>query len=169
MNECVTQWTAANAYSWLGTPLCWCCHLNGTAFSPGCGWGRWFRKPGVLPTHQDDGTTLTTCDGEGLQRQSLQEEAALVGMKTRRMKSSSQFGDIKTPETHEKPSSPRATSFAQSTLLTARPLAVLWEDALQGPQTTEDRRRWRHRDGFTDWPAMLQGTLHLANCGSISK
>lgn len=82
------------------------------------------RKPGILPVIHDDSTILLTSDGEGRQRQSLQQEAAVAGMKAQENESTSQYGDNRTTETHKKPSSPQATSLAQSTLLTTLLLAL---------------------------------------------
>lgn len=111
-------------------------YLNSLVLSQAVAMGDDLRKPGVLPVSHGDGMTLITCEGEGRERQSLHQEAAMAGS----------HGKLQTWENEELVPIWRQqkSRYAQETRLSRShfpcprpatnhppPSSVLWEHAVQ--------------------------------------
>ena len=86
------------------------------------------RKPGVLPVSHDDCTILIICDGECSRGSPYNRKLLWLGWKPWRLKGSSQFGDIRAPETQLSSSHflcPKLSANYPS------PSSVLWQDKVQ--------------------------------------
>lgn len=133
--------------------------------------GDW-RKPGVLPIGPEDCTILTICDSEHTKGSPYNRKLLWLGWKPWRRKGSSQLGDIWVPETQLSLSHFLCPKHSANHPF---PDSVLWWDKVQWlrfllwSQTTEGKMGCTHKHGFMDSPPVLQGMLHLANLGRISK